>query len=44
VARRLGVRARGGARAGRRRTAVGLGLEPDPVVGKGTGPTGGTHP
>jgi hypothetical protein len=33
-------------RAGLRwhRNAVGLRLEPDPVVGKGTGPIGGTHP
>jgi hypothetical protein len=37
------MRARGGAQAGRHQTAVGLGLESDPVAGKGTGPTGGTH-
>jgi hypothetical protein len=31
-------------RARRRRTTIGLGLESDPVAGKGTGLTGGTHP
>jgi hypothetical protein len=28
---------------GRRRTAVGLGLESEPITGKGTVPIGGTH-
>jgi hypothetical protein len=38
------MRARDAARAWRRRSAVGLGLESEPVAGKGMVPTGRTHP
>jgi hypothetical protein len=38
------MRARGSARARWCRTTVGLGLESNPVTGKGTGSTGAAHP
>jgi hypothetical protein len=41
--RRLGMQAQNAARAGRRRTAAGLGLESKPGSGKGKVPTRGTR-